>query len=127
MTSTPTPTPTPVGPLGLAPSLLNFGKVKVGSTSAVKFVNVVNPHKNKGAATISGIELRSQMIGYNSGFAIDASKSTCAVGTALARGKKCRVAITFTPPSVGIEADNLMITGNVTNSGAPIELLGMGK
>lgn len=127
MTPTPTATPTPVGAFALAPMHLNFGKVKVGRTSPVKFVNVVNPPKNKGAATINGVGLRSQMMGSSSGFTIEGSMSTCAMGTVLARGKRCRIALTFTPPAVGIESDNLMITGNVTNSGQPIELLGIGK
>jgi hypothetical protein len=76
---------------------------------------------------IAGIELRSQMLGYTSGFAIDAAKTTCTTGAPIARGKSCKVAITFTPPGIGAYADNLMLTGNITNSGQPVGLTGTGK
>ena len=111
----------------MGPPQINFGRVKVGSTSRVRFVDVVNRGRNQGTATISGIQMRSQLMGVASGFVIDGSKSTCAMGTALARGKRCRVAITFTPPSEGIESDNLVISGNVTNSGQAIGMVGIGK
>jgi hypothetical protein len=78
-------------------------------------------------ATISGMQLSSQMIGASGGFTIEGSKSTCATGTGLARGKWCWVAVTFTPPGEGIASDNLMIWGNVTNSGYSIGMVGTGK
>jgi hypothetical protein len=126
-TITPTSTPTPVGPFVMGPPQINFGKVKVGSTSRVRFVQIANPKRNRGMATISGMQLSSQMIGASGGFTIEGSKSTCATGTGLARGKWCWVAVTFTPPSEGITSDNLMIWGNVTNSGHSIGMVGIGK
>ncbi len=126
ITATPTATPTPIGALNLSPAAgINFGRIKVGQTSGVRFVEVAN--KNKGSAMPAAIELRSMVLGYVSGFVIDEVKSTCKVGAAIARGKSCKVAITFTPPGLGAYADNVLLTGNLTNSGQPVGLSGTGK
>ncbi len=126
-TATPTATPTPIGRLRIAPAEIHFGKVKVGETRATRFAIVTNPRKNSGSATIAIIELRSQTMGNTTGFVIDDAKTTCKAGTPLARGKSCRVAITFTPPGIGAYSDQLMLTANVTNSAQPIGLTGVGK
>jgi hypothetical protein len=126
-TKTPVPTPVPVGPLKL-PMGLNFHRVKVGKTSAPKLVNVMNPKKNRGSVTITGLALNSQLVGQPSaGFAIDNPTTTCAIGGVIERGKSCRVGITFAPPSIGTKHDSLVITGNVTNSGQPVALDGIGN
>jgi len=121
-TVTPTATPTPIGPLTVAPKVINFGRVKAGATSGVRFVRIANPARNKLIAMVIAIDFSG-----GSGFEIDAARSTCTAGTALARGKVCRIALTFTPPGVGAFADNLTITGNFTNSGTPVGLLGTGR
>jgi len=123
-TATPTPTaiPSPIGALKIAPPSINFGRPQVSQTSAVRFVTVANPARNKVAAMITGIDLPS-----GSGFAIDTARSTCTAGMSLARGKSCRVAITFTPPGGGAFSDNLAVTGNFNNSGQLVGLLGTGR
>ncbi len=111
MTPTPTPTPTPVGAVIYSPKALKFAKRALGKQSPRKFVTMTNPKKNKAAVSLTGIALQSQ----NSGFAIDAQKTTCIAGQAVAAGKKCRVAIVFSPATSGPTSNNLSITGNMTN------------
>jgi hypothetical protein len=120
-TPTATPTPQPIGALHITPASINFGRVKAGASSAVRFVTVANPAKDKVSAMITDIGFRA---GGN-GFAIDQARTTC--GATLAKGKICRVGITFTPPGVGAYSDNFMVTGNFTNSGQIVGLLGSGK
>ncbi len=126
-TVTATATPTPVGNLKMLPVRMNFRGVRVGKTSAPKLVQVINPKRNQGAVTITGVVLASHISGTPSGFAIDLAKSSCAMGGSIARGKKCRVAITFAPLNGGAKTDSLLITGNVSNSGQPVSLAGVGR
>jgi hypothetical protein len=127
MTPTATAAPTPIVLLKMLPVRMNFHRVQVGKTTAPKSIAVLNPKRNKSAVMITGVALASQKSGTPSGFAIDLAKSSCVAGGSLARGKKCRVAITFTPMSGGAKTDSVVITGNVSNSGAPVSLEGVGK
>ncbi|HVN27319.1 MAG TPA: hypothetical protein VMT64_02475, partial [Candidatus Binataceae bacterium] len=101
---------------------IHFGPVKIGITS-LEHINIANPEHNKVSALITGIAFRS---GGN-GFAVDQSRTTCMSGGAIAPGKACRIAITFTPPGLGTFADNVIITGDFTNSGALVGLHGTGR
>ena len=126
-TVTATPTPVPVGPLIIAPAQINFGRVKVGATSAERLVRLVNPARNKSPVMITSLGLQSQVTaGPATGFAIDGARSSCQVGDAIARGKSCRVYMSFTPPAQGGSSDNLVVTGNFTNSGYHVALFGLG-
>jgi hypothetical protein len=127
-TFTPTPTATPGGPVKIGPPGVGFGRVWVGRRSGLKAVGLVNPRSNKGPATITGIALRSQINqSAPTGFAIQTGRSTCAAGSSIALGKGCRVFMTFTPLIKGNVIDGLVITGNFSNSGHPVALIGTGR
>ncbi len=102
---------------------LKFPTRKVNTTSAIKFVTVANPKKNKAAITIGGVALQSAGA---SGFNINSLKTSCIAGHPIDAGKSCRVAIYFAPKSSGAASDTLHITGNMTNSGS-IALTGAGR
>ena len=122
-TVTATPTPVPVGPLAIAPAKIDFGQVRVGTTSVEHLVRLVNPARNKSPLMITSLGLASAPA---SGFEIDGNKSSCHVGDSIARGKSCTVYIAFAPPAQGAYSDNLVVTGNFTNSGHHLPLFGTG-
>ena len=78
---------------------------------------------------LTGLTLESQMMARpgRTGFSIDSAKSSCKAGGSIARGKNCRVLIDFAPTAAGAAADNLIVTGNFTNSGQRVPLLGIGR
>jgi len=96
----------------------------MGRVSGLKFVTMTNPKKNKTGVFVTGVTLQSQ--GTN-GFSIDNYRTTCVAGHMVAPGKSCKVAIYFTPASKGAASDTLLITGNMTNSGAQIAISGTGR
>ncbi len=122
-TPTATATATPVGPVVYAPASLKFPKKKSGTHTAPKFVTVKNPRKDQITISITGVALQSA----NAGFSIDSAKTTCAPGGSIAAGKSCRVAIIFAPVLSGPASDTLLVTGNMTNSGAAVTLAGIGR
>ena len=122
-TVTATPTPVPVGPLIIAPAQINFGRVRVGTTSVEHLVRLVNPARNKSPLMITSLGLASAPA---SGFEIDSLKSSCHVGDSIASGRSCTVFIAFAPPGQGASSDNLVVTGNFTNSGHHLPLVGIG-
>jgi len=123
MTPTPTATATPIGPVTYSPPKeLNFPTRRVKKVSALKFVTMTNPKKNKASVAITSVDLHSQ----NAGFNIDTPRTTCIAGRAVAAGKNCRVAIFFAPTVKGAASDTLHITGNMTNPGS-ITLTGAGR
>jgi hypothetical protein len=122
-----TPTPVPIGPLVITPPHKNFGGVKVGTTGVEHLILFVNPERNTGPLMITSLGLESQMTGEAAtGFEIEGLKSSCHVGDSIARGKSCTVYIVFAPPARGPWSDNLVITGDFTNSGYHIALFGLG-
>ena len=127
-TLTPTMTPTPVvGPLAIAPAQINFGRVRVSRTSAERLVRLANPARNKSPIMITSLGLESQMVSEPAtGFSIDNARSSCHAGDSIARGKSCTVYISFMPPAQGASSDNLVVTGDFTNSGYHVALFGLG-
>jgi hypothetical protein len=124
----PTPTPTPVGSVSIKPPGINFRKVRVGKSSGLKAVSLINPRKNKGALTIAAVALQSQISGFApTGFTIQSARSTCFGGSSIALGKGCKVFLTFAPVKSGTAIDSVVITGNFDNSGQPVALVGVGK
>jgi hypothetical protein len=127
-TITATPTPTPGGSVRIGPPGINFRKVRLGKSSGLRTVALVNPHTNKGPATITAIALQSQISAQApTGFAVQISRSTCAGGGSIALGKGCKIFVTFAPVGDGTVIDSLVITGNFSNSGQPVALIGTGK
>ncbi len=124
ITPTPTPTATPIGLVTYTPAELKFPTTRVGRVSGLKFVTMTNPKKNRIAISITGVSLQSQ--GMN-GFSIDNYRTTCIAGHLVAAGKSCKVAIYFMPTSKGAASDTLLVTGDMTNSGAPIAISGTGR
>ena len=130
-TLTPTATPTPSELVRILPGGLNFRNVRVGRTSGVLSARVVNPRTktNKGAVTITGVQLQSQISQFPpTGFAIQAKNTTCVSGASLPAGKICYVRVRFTPLATGKSLDALIITGTFIESGQlPVALTGIGK
>jgi len=135
VTPTPTPTATPIGPVTYSTEALKFPTRRVGTVSALKFVTMSNPKKNKSSVAITGVAalLESPPIlcfvptgGPPCGFGIDVAKTTCVAGLSVAAGKSCRVAILFSPTMSGPWTGLLHITGNMTNPGS-ITLIGAGR
>ncbi len=134
VTPTPTPTATPIGPVTYSPSALKFPPTRMGRVSGLKFVTMTNPKKNKAAVSIMGVALSPNgkvscngQDGVICGFSIDNYRTTCIAGLSVAAGKSCKVAIYFMPTSKGAASDTLLVTGDMTNSGAPIAITGTGR
>jgi hypothetical protein len=112
----------------IGPPGVGFPKIKVGKSSGLRTIRIVNPRKNRGPATISGIGLESQQDDEpTTGFTIQTAKSTCSVGDSIALGKECLIRVTFAPLRTGPVVDGLVVTGNFDNSGFRIGLAGTGK
>jgi hypothetical protein len=118
----------PVGDVTIGPPGVGFPKIKVGKSSGLRTIRIVNPRKNRGPATISGIGLESQQDDEpTTGFTIQTAKSTCSVGDSIALGKECLIRVTFAPLRTGPVVDGLVVTGTFDNSGFRIGLAGTGK
>jgi hypothetical protein len=103
--------------LTLSPTSLNFGTVKVGTTSAAKSITVVNHEKI--AVTFSNV----QITGANSSnFSI--ASNTC---TNLQAGANCSVSITFSPSAQGTRKATLTLTDSAPNSPQTAPLQGVGS
>jgi hypothetical protein len=104
-------------PVALNPTSLNFGTVKVGTTSAAKTVNVTNNMKT--TLTITAI-------GFNGPDAADYSQTnTC--GTSLAAAAKCTISVTFKPKATGSRPANLILTDSATTSPQKVKIIGTGN
>jgi hypothetical protein len=93
----------------------------MGAHSAPKFITVANPKSNRAAVSLAGVGLQSL-----SAFSIDARRTTCKPGGAIAAGKSCKVAVVFAPIVSGPVSDILMVTGNMSNGGPIVALFGTG-
>ena len=113
------PSATNTAPIAtLSSTVLGFGQVSVGTTSAVQTVTL----RNTGAAalqvsalTINGTE-----------FALAASGGTCTATTTLAVSANCTVAITFTPATASVRSATLSIGHNAAGSPSNVSLAGTG-
>ncbi len=104
-------------PLKFTPASVNFGTVKVGTTSAAKAVAVANVGKT--TLTLSSVVIG----GTNTGdFAITAN--TC--GSILTAGATCKITVTFTPAATGARSGNVTIKDNDPVSSQKILLSGTG-
>jgi Abnormal spindle-like microcephaly-assoc'd, ASPM-SPD-2-Hydin len=103
-------------PLKFTPASVNFGTVKVGTTSAVKKVTVQNV--SSGTITISSIAVGGTDPGDF------AQTNTC--GKSLAAGKSCVVSATFTPAATGVRSGNVTVKDTDPTSPQKILLSGTG-
>ena len=104
-------------PLKFTPASVNFGSVKVGTTSAPKSVTVANVGST--TLTITSVNIG----GTNTGdFAL--TGNTC--GSSLAAGANCKVTMTFTPTATGSRSGNVTIKDNDPVSSQKILLSGTG-
>ena len=104
-------------PLKFTPASVNFGTVKVGTSSAPKNVTVANV--SSGTITFSG----AFSIG-GANVADFSQTNTC--GSSLAAGKACTVTVTFTPQATGSRSGNVTIKDTDPTSPQKITLSGTG-
>jgi subtilase family serine protease len=117
-----TPTQTPVPPaLTVAPTKLKFGKVAIGATSSVQMVTLSNKSGSK-AAPITLNEWNP-----TGDFSVSQGVTTCAPGTTLRPGQKCKIGLTFKPTLAGARSGTLTIEDNAHNNQQVIQLKGTGK
>ncbi|HVL32698.1 MAG TPA: choice-of-anchor D domain-containing protein [Actinomycetota bacterium] len=109
------------GILGLNTSSLAFGERRAGTTTEVREVNVTNTGTS--ALRILGIDTTpsSEFTLRNQG-----QTGICSPGQQLARNSSCRVAMTFSPPSVGARTGSLRITSDAPGSPHSVALSGTG-
>jgi hypothetical protein len=104
-------------PLKFSPASVNFGSVKVGTSSAAKKVTVQNV--SPGTITFSGITVGGTDPGDFT------QTNNC--GTSLAAGKGCTVTVTFTPTTTGSRSGNVTIKDTDPTSPQKILLAGTGS
>jgi hypothetical protein len=103
--------------IALVPGSVNFGNETLSVTSAQQQVTVINP----GTAPLAITEIAfnhptSSTITSTSTYGF-AETDSC-VGTLSPSGGTCTINLTFTPPSVSAETDQLTITDNAYIAGA---------
>jgi hypothetical protein len=101
-------------PVTFSVSSLNFGWVKVGTTSLPKNVTVTN----RSSATITFTS-----IAPSASFSV--SSNTC--GSSLAAGASCTVGITFSPTATGTVNGTLTLTDSAVTSPQTLTLTGTGS
>ena len=90
----------------LAPTILNFGSVTVGTTSAVKIITLTNIAAT--ALTITGISIT----GTGAGDYLQTH--TC--GASLAAGASCTISVQFKPTVTGNRSAAVRVTDNAAGS-----------
>lgn len=105
-------------PLKFTPASVNFGSVKVGTTSAAKSVTVAN-------VGITTLTLTSVAIGGTDPGDFALTANTC--GRTLAAGASCKVTVTFTPTATGSRSGNVTIKDSDPVSSQKILLSGTGS
>ena len=128
-TATSTPTPTPTGTatptaakLEFQPTMLKFGKINVGKSSAPKKVTLTNRGpKGSAAVNLMGLQVSSD-------FSMIQSKTTCGSSVRLlAVGKSCVIELAFSPTATGSLKGTLVITDSADSSPRTMPLRGVGK
>jgi hypothetical protein len=101
----------------LSPTSINFGKILVGTASAVKTVTLANT--GTGILVIRGISL----VGTN---ATDFSQ-TNNCGASIAPGAKCTIQVIFRPLAKGTRTASLSVQDNAPSSPQSVSLSGTGQ
>ena len=104
------------GSVTLSPTTMNFGKVNVGTTSAVKIATLTNSGTN--TVTLSSIAIT----GANP--ADFSQTNNC--GSTLAVGAHCSISVTFGPVVKGNLSASVTVTDSATGSPQTINLTGAG-
>jgi hypothetical protein len=104
-------------PLKFTPASVNFGSVKVGTTSPAKTVTVANV----GTTTLT---ITSIAIGGTNTADFALTGNTC--GSSLAAGANCKVTMTFTPKATGTRSGNVTIKDSDPVNSQKILLSGTG-
>ena len=104
---------TGVAPVSLSSTSLNFGRVKVGTTSPAHSVYVMNNQS---------VAVSFTNVAASSGFAV--ASNTCS--GSLAAKSRCTVGVTFSPSATGSATGTLTITDNASNSPQTMTLKGTG-
>ncbi len=102
----------------LSSSIMGFGQVSVGTTSAAQTVTL----KNTGA---SALQVSALTIG-SSEFALAATGGTCTAAITLAVSASCTIAVTFTPTAASVRSGTLSIAHNAVGSPSTVSLAGTG-
>jgi hypothetical protein len=108
-----------VGPIYVAPPLLDFGGCLIGQRGGIELAWLLNPIWNNGPARISSISIQG-----GSDFSIVPSGTTCK--STLGVGQFCSIAVQFNPLAGGSREGELVIHDNAQNSPQLVILNGQG-
>jgi hypothetical protein len=98
-------------------SLLNFGTVTQGTTSAAQTVSITN--SGTAALTLSGISVSGSPGNY-------ATSGSCAVGVPIAPNGTCTVSVNFQPNAIASFPGSLVLASNASNGNVSVTLQGSG-
>jgi mono/diheme cytochrome c family protein len=113
------PSATNTAPIAtLSSTILGFGQVTVGTTSATQNVTL----RNTGA---SALQLSALTVG-GSEFSVSTVAGSCSATTTLAVSASCTIAITFTPAAASVRSATLSIAHNAVGSPSTVSLAGTG-
>ena len=110
-------------------TVFNFGyPTATPSKSSLNFVTRQALNTTSPAQTVTVTSSGTRLLTFNSvtvsgNFAISANTCT---GAALAGGKSCRVSVTFTPATLGLQSGTLTFTDNALNNPQTVALSGAG-
>lgn len=102
----------------LSSTIMGFGQVSVGTTSAAQTVTL----KNTGASALQV----SAMTISNGEFTLVATGGSCTATTTLAVSASCTIAVTFTPAAASVRSGTLSIAHNAVGSPSTLSLAGTG-
>jgi hypothetical protein len=120
----PVPAPPPPAPkpiVVLQPASIDFGTVRVGTTSTAKTVKVTNQGDGAlviGTPAVSGPDAAR--------FTVSAGGATCA-NASVPPGGSCTISLRFTPDRAGAATATLLIPSNADGSPSQVPLSGSGK
>lgn len=119
VTPTPTPTPTPTvdANLGVSPTQVKFGKVRVGQSKVMK-VKLTNQASKASGTTII---LSGTSVAGSSAFAVTGSCPP------LPPKETCKLTVRFAPTATGVANGVLTINDNARNAPQTVSLTGKGK
>ena len=109
-----------IGPIIVAPPLLDFGECLIGERGLTRIAWIANPFWNDGPATISSIAIQG-----SGDFSIDGKDTTCK--SSLGVGRICAIAVQFNPDAGGEHTGKLVIQDNAWHSPQVVILNGGGR
>jgi Abnormal spindle-like microcephaly-assoc'd, ASPM-SPD-2-Hydin/Beta-propeller repeat len=109
--------------LVVSPTMLNFGTVQIGTTSAAQTITLTNNTNNAITFTSAAISGGSPAAA-NTDYAV--SGNTCGASIPAGTSNTCTVSVTFNPSVAAMETANLVLTDGDSTSPQSIALTGMG-